>query len=285
MVYLCYTAKHLVIFGNHHPGTCPIINITHGQNKKYWADGQLQQALQNKNDEALKARKKELKKRLFTVVANQTGKLFDPNVLTIVWARRFAEYKRADLLMRNIMRFNNLTSRVSFPVQIIWAGKPYPEDLQGISLFNHLVQTAKRYKNLAVLTGYGMSLSASLKKGADVWLNTPRRPHEASGTSGITAAMNATLNCSVTDGWTPEFARHGDNAFLLPPADINQPVDRQDNADHEALMQLIENEIIPIYYEKPDQWLQMIKTSMQEVTPKFGSDRMVHEYYTKLYAL
>jgi starch phosphorylase len=261
----------------------PIISITNAQNQQYWQDKPLRKALDTNDDTALIQRKKELKKELFTTVADQTGKLFDENVLTIVWARRFAGYKRADLLLRNLMRFNNLTSRVTYPVQIIWAGKPYPFDESGINTFNHLVHLSKKYANVAVLTGYELSLSAQLKKGADIWLNTPRRTHEASGTSGMTAAMNGAINCSTADGWVVEFAKHKDNSFILPPIDIHLPIEQQDSMDYENMMLAIETEIIPTYYEQPQQWLQILKNSMKDITPQFGSNRMADEYYQKLY--
>ena len=113
-----------------------------------------------------------MKANLFKVVADQCGKLFNPDVLTIVWARRFAGYKRADLVMQDWDRFLKLISNETFPVQIIWAGKPYPEDFGAINLFNQIISRAKPLKNCAVLTGYELGLSALLKKGSDVWLIT-----------------------------------------------------------------------------------------------------------------
>jgi glycogen phosphorylase len=197
-------------------GICEIKAITNAQNARFWQDKRLLKACVKNNDEALTARKKEMKKELFAEVADQTGKLFDPDVLTVVWARRFAGYKRADLMLRNIYRFFDLINRKNLPVQFIWAGKPYPFDNGGIETFDNLVRLSFKRDNFAVLTGYEIGLSKKMKMGADVWLNTPRRPREASGTSGMTAAMNGALNFSVLDGWLPEFARHGENSFVLP---------------------------------------------------------------------
>ncbi len=148
---------------NKHEGTCEIISITNAQNWKYWADKQLYKAMDEHNDWAFDDRKKYLKKRAFEIVADQVGKLFDPEVLTIVWARRFAGYKRADLLTQDMERFEKLLSNTKYPVQIIWAGKPYPLDYPAISQFNYLVHLSKRFKNVAVLTGYELTLQQAVK--------------------------------------------------------------------------------------------------------------------------
>src|SRR5206468_9655463 len=126
---------------------CPIISITNAQNWKYWADKQLYRFSEAGDDIAFDDRKKYLKKRAFEIVADQTGKIFDPNVFTIVWARRFAGYKRASLITTDKERFEALLNNKKFPVQIIWAGKPYPVDYTAISEFNHLVHLSKAYKN------------------------------------------------------------------------------------------------------------------------------------------
>jgi starch phosphorylase len=122
-----------------------------------------------------------------------------------------------------------------------------------------------------------------LKQGADIWLNTPRRPREASGTSGMTAAMNGAINFTVQDGWIPEFGRHGENSFLLPIVDTSLPEHLQDEIDYTNMMQILEEEIIPAYYLDRKKWVGIMKQSIREVTPMFGADRMADEYYTKLY--
>jgi starch phosphorylase len=264
-------------------GIAPITAITNSQNKKYWVDAKLEAALQNGDDEALIKRKKHLKAWLFETVADQTGKIFNPDVLTIVWARRFAEYKRADLLLHDINRFNRIISNTERPVQIIWAGKPYPFDTYAISVFNHLVKYTQKFPNCAVLTGYELSLSKLLKMGADVWLNTPRRPREASGTSGMTAAMNGAVNASINDGWIPEFVKNGHNGFILPIAAIDAEghYDEIDNFDAKNLYAMLENEVIATYYQEPKKWLEIVKNGMKEVVPFFDADRMATEYYDR----
>ncbi len=205
-------------------------------------------------------------------------------MLTIVWARRFAGYKRAELITRDIERFNKLTSNTKYPVQIIWAGKPYPLDYPAISDFNHLVHLSKGYKNMAVLVGYELALSKRLKQASDIWLNNPRVPREASGTSGMTAAMNGSVNFSTDDGWIPEFVNHGNNGFVVPQADYeNMHVQAQDDYDLNAIYEILENEILPVYYDHYDTWRQITKNGMRDVRFKFDSNRMAHEYYEKLY--
>ncbi|MBN8786610.1 MAG: alpha-glucan family phosphorylase [Terrimonas sp.] len=265
-------------------GICSIIHITNSQNFRYWADKQLYYAAEENNEDNFIDRKWFLKKRSFDAVADQTGKLFDPNVLTIVWARRFAGYKRADLITRDKQRFEALLSNQKYPVQIIWAGKPYPVDYPAISDFNYLVNLSKNYRNVAVCIGYELSLSKRLKQAADIWLNNPRVPREASGTSGMTAAMNGAVNFSTDDGWIPEFIHNGHNGFVIPKADYaNMSVHDQDEYDLRKLYEILEGDILPLYYERPDLWRQIMKNGMKDVRFRFESGRMADEYYRLLY--
>jgi starch phosphorylase len=265
-------------------GICPIISITNAQNWRYWADKQLYASMDENNDWRFDDRKWYLKKRAFEIVADQTGKIFNPSVLTIVWARRFAGYKRADLLTWDMERFNALINNKKYPVQIIWAGKPYPVDYPAITQFNNLIQLSKHYKNVAVLVGYELGLSKRLKQAADIWLNNPRVPREASGTSGMTAAMNGAVNFSTDDGWIPEFINNGNNGFVVPMADYkNMNVHEQDEYDLDTLYDILEKQILPLYYEDQDTWRQIRKNGMRDVRVQFDSNRMAHEYYEKLY--
>ncbi|MBE2273067.1 MAG: alpha-glucan family phosphorylase, partial [Flavobacteriales bacterium] len=267
-----------------YPGICEIKAITNAQEYKYWADKPLYDSKDEDDATLFDFRKKHLKKRMFRIVADQTGNLFDPNVFTIVWARRFAGYKRADLLLHDKARFERLLNNPKYPVQIIWAGKPYPMDYSAISTFNTLVEESKYYKNMAVLTGYELALSKALKQGSDLWLNNPRVPREASGTSGMTAAMNGSVNLSTDDGWIPEFAKNGINGFVTPQADYhNLSVYDQDNFDLENLYNVLENEIIPTYYDDKDKWRKIQQTAMDDVKKYFNSDRMADEYYKLIY--
>jgi starch phosphorylase len=266
-------------------GICPITHITNAQNKKYWADPWLDEAFKNKDREALIKRKTRLKSKLFDVVADQTGNLFDPNVFTIVWARRFADYKRPDLITRDFDRFLKLMTNNKRPVQIIFAGKPYPMDFGAIHNFDNLTFMSKNIKNMAVLTGHELKLSRQLKEGADVWLNNPRVTREASGTSGMTAAMNGAVNFSTNDGWIREFKdlNKSQNSFVLPIVNHHLPTYEQDQMDLNNLFEMLESEILPLFYDEPKKWWDLVETSMTQIVPYFDSDRMVDEYYTKMY--
>jgi starch phosphorylase len=266
-----------------YPNICEIIAITNAQNKSYWKDTALDEAIKKNDDNAIVARKKELKKQLFKVVANQCGKLFSEDVLTIVWARRFAGYKRADLAMYNWDRFLEMINNTQTPVQIIWAGKPYPEDGASIDLFNYIIGRAKPLANCAVLAGYELELSALLKRGADAWLNNPRMYREASGTSGMTAAMNGAINVSLPDGWVPEFAKDKENCFVIQPAPKETPDAEKDKQENENLMNKLQQEVIPAYYNNRQQWLKILKKAANDVVPAFEAGRMADEYYKRMY--
>ncbi len=263
---------------------CEIDHITNAQNKKYWAERGLEHARQQGDVEQLRQRKRELKERLFRIVADQTGKLFDPEVLTIVWARRFAGYKRPDLITRDIKRFRAMLACTKHPVQILWAGKPFPFDYGAIDQFNHLIHITRDHPNAGVLVGYELELSRQLKTGSDIWLNNPVVTCEASGTSGMTAAMNASVNLSTFDGWVCEFAQDGDNCFIIPEADPSLGHEERDQSDTNGFYDLLENKVLPAYYDEPKEWDRVVLNSMNDVAPYFDSDRMADEYYGKMYA-
>ncbi|MBU1669011.1 alpha-glucan family phosphorylase [bacterium] len=270
---------------NEYQNICKIIAITNAQNKRYWADKSMLKALEENNNAELIARKKHLKRALFNTVANQTGKMFHHDVLTIVWARRFAEYKRPGLLKYDFERFKTLINNTKQPVQIIWAGKPYPFDTNAINIFNELTYIARGFKNIAVLIGYELELSMTLKKGCDVWLNTPRITREASGTSGMTAAMNGAINFSIADGWHPEFCKDKINSFTILGADASLSIEEQDKNDNKSMMDILENEIIPTYYNDQEKWINLMKNSMNDVLSQFDSGSMADQYYKKMYTI
>ncbi|HQR74431.1 MAG TPA: alpha-glucan family phosphorylase [Sulfurovum sp.] len=262
---------------------CEIISITNAQNKKFWTDKALIRALDEHEDYELYARKMHLKKILFETVADQTGKVFDPEILTIVWARRFAEYKRPGLIKYDLERFARLIRNIEMPVQIIWAGKPYPTDYGAIDAFNELISMSHQYKNIAVLVGYEIMLSRLLKQGSDIWLNTPRVTREASGTSGMTASMNGSIHLSIDDGWHPEFARDTKNAFTIPAVDHRLPTEEQDKIDNQNLMDILEQKVLPLYYKDKKEWVNIMKTAMSDIEIDFDSARMAAEYYDRMF--
>src|SRR5690606_20049925 len=200
-------------------------------------------------------------------------KLFKPDVLTLVWARRFAGYKRPDLIARDLRRFRELVHNSDYPVQIIWAGKPYPFDYSAIDTFDHLIRLTKDYPNATVLVGYELELSRFLKNGSDIWLNNPVVTREASGTSGMTAAMNASVNLSTYDGWVCEFAKSGVNSFIIPPADPGLTPEDRDRHDLTGFYELLKDKILPLYYGDPEGWNQLALQSMNDVVPFFDADR------------
>ena len=269
----------------HIDNKCDIISITNAQNRRYWIDNGIVRALEDHEDYQLSARKKHLKHLLFSEVADQTGKMFNPEVLTIVWARRFAEYKRPSLLTYDLERFEHLIRNTQHPVQVIWAGKPYPYDHGAMDIFNNLIKLAHGYENMAVLVGYELALSRLLKQGSDIWLNTPRITREASGTSGMTASMNGSIHLSINDGWHCEFENHGKNSFTIPEVDYRLSIEEQDKMDHANLMDILENQVIPTYYEHPKDWIHIMKNAITGVQTEFDSGRMVHEYYERMYKL
>ncbi len=263
--------------------SCGLIPITNAQSYTYWSDAEMYEALNKNEDTALLKRKKQCKQLLFEEVADQNGEMYDENILTIVFAKRFGGYKRPELLLHNMDRFQQLVSNINRPVQIIWAGKPYPMDYTAIAVFDKIVNVCKTYSNCSILVGYELKLSKLLKKGADIWLNVPRITHEASGTSGMSAAMNGAVNVSIPDGWFPEFAKDKINSFIIPAADDRLPDHLQDEADANSLYDLLENEVIPLYYDNPTGWLSVIKNGMRDILPAFDSTRMAKEYYENLY--
>lgn len=268
-----------------HEGICEIKAITNAQDFKFWADRKLYLAKDREDNHDFDVRKKVMKRRGFKLVADETGKIFDPNVFTLVWARRFAGYKRADILLEDPVRFEKLINSEKYPIQLIFAGKPYPLDYPAISTFDRLVHEAKNHPNMAVLTGYEIYLSKRLKRMADCWLNTPRVPREASGTSGMTAAMNGAVNFSTYDGWIREFADPGVNSFIVPEANYDEmSTHQQDMYDLNQIYDLLENQVLPMYYDHYDEWRKINQKGMEDVRYKFNSDRMADEYYKIMYS-
>lgn len=261
-------------------GRCPIRAITNAVNLHYWQDKRMSG---DASDEELLNAKLEMKKKLFKYIANVAGKRFDPNVLTITWARRFADYKRAWLILMNKERIEKLLNENK--VQIIFAGKFHPDDVMGKEMFNKLLNRSHTLKNVVVLPGYELKLSGMLKRGSDIWLNTPLRPFEASGTSGMSANANGALHLSIFDGWTVEGTFNGINGYTVEyeGLDDDMPWEERHWKDHECVMSIIEDQIIPTYYNNKPEWARMMRQAIRTAEAYFNSDRMVIEYYNRLY--
>jgi starch phosphorylase len=219
-----------------------------------------------------------------------SGVLLNPYALTIGFARRFATYKRASLILSDVERLLKLTNQPNMPVQIIFAGKAHPADDPGKRLIQEIYRTVKKAENggrLVFLEDYDMNVARYLVQGVDVWLNTPRRPLEASGTSGMKAGLNGALNFSILDGWWRE-AYNGKNGWAIGEDREMESSDAQDKADADSMYSALENEIIPLYYDRdatwlPREWIERVKESLRTVTPQFGTRRMVKEYVDRLY--
>lgn len=261
-------------------GRCPIRAITNAVNLHYWQDKRMNG---DKSFEELLAAKHEMKKELFKYIANKAGKRFDPDVLTITWARRFADYKRAWLILMDKERITKLLDNNK--LQLIFAGKFHPDDVMGKEMFNKLLNRSHSMKNMVVLPGYELQLSGMLKRGSDIWLNTPLRPFEASGTSGMSANANGALHLSTYDGWTVEGTFNGVNGYTIEYEGLDDEIPWEERhwKDHEYMMNVIEKEIIPTYYHNKEEWARMMRQAIRTAEAYFNSDRMVIEYYNRIY--
>ena len=217
--------------------------------------------------------------------------LFDPNVLTIAFARRFATYKRATLVLRDLDRLERILCDPQRPVQLVFAGKAHPADEGGQELIRsiHALSNGPRFRGrILFLEDYDMSVGRGLTRGVDVWLNNPRRPLEASGTSGQKAAMNGILNLSVLDGWWPE-GFDGMNGWAIGGDRAYEDDAKGDEADADQLYALLEREVVPLYYDRdesgvPRGWMARAARSIASVTPRFNAQRMVKDYVRDYYA-
>ncbi|MGC9334190.1 MAG: alpha-glucan family phosphorylase [Anaerolineae bacterium] len=214
----------------------------------------------------------------------------DPRALTIGFARRFATYKRATLLLRDRDRLARLVSDPDRPVQLLFAGKAHPRDEEGKRLIAEIVHVSREEPfrgRLIFLEDYGMAMARYLVQGSDVWLNTPRRPREASGTSGMKATANGVLNLSILDGWWDE-AYRPEFGWAIGQGEAYDHPEYQDKVEAEALYELLEREVVPLFYERgsdglPHAWINRMKASVQHLCPYFNTHRMVQEYTDSFY--
>ncbi len=214
----------------------------------------------------------------------------NPNALTIGFARRFATYKRAHLLFRNLERLSKIVNDPDRPVQFIFAGKAHPADKAGQDLIKHIVEISKRPEFLGKILfvqNYDMNLAKMLLQGVDIWLNTPTRPLEASGTSGEKGVMNGTLHFSVLDGWWVEGYKE-DAGWALPLERAYEVQDLQDELDAETIYNIIEDDVLPSFYNRdmkgvPQRWISYIKKTIAQVAPNFTTSRMIRDYQERFY--
>jgi starch phosphorylase len=275
--------------------------------KDHIDDHEIWNAINNIPDEELWAVRRHLKRKLVFYMRERardqwgrddihpiqvvaSGALLNPYALTIGFARRFATYKRADLVLSDFDRLLNIINQPNRPVQIIFAGKAHPADDPGKLLIQNVyrkVKLAQTNGRLVFLEDYDMNLARYMVQGVDVWLNTPRRPNEASGTSGQKAALNGVLNFSILDGWWRE-GYNGKNGWAIGTDESHQDQKFQDEMDAESLYDTLENEIIPLFYERsaddvPVEWIGRMKESIRTLAPEFSMRRMVKSYARDMY--
>jgi starch phosphorylase len=278
----------------------PIGSITNGVHARTWLTDGLDRLLGSEedmgtpdfarayeiDDDALWSMHRDAKLALLRFMGERGLRAsFDPDALTIGFARRFATYKRADLLFSRPARLAELLSDTGRPVQIVLAGKAHPADEGGKALIQKVVAFARSEEaagRVVFLPDYEMTLARHLVQGVDVWLNNPRRPLEASGTSGMKAALNGVVNCSVLDGWWCE-GYSPDVGFQIGGDVVAGDDDAQDDADAEALFTVLEQQLVPAYYEDRARWVSLMRNAIAELGARFNTNRMLVEYVDQLY--
>ena len=279
----------------------PIGSITNGVHGRSWISDELEELLGytapefdralELADDVIWSAHGAAKQRMLEFISRTRGaRALDPDVLTIGFARRFATYKRAALLLSQPERLARLLSDPDRPLQILVAGKAHPADEGGKEVIRRVVDFAREPAaagRVVFLEDYEMMLARRLVQGVDLWLNTPRRPMEASGTSGMKAALNGVLNCSILDGWWAE-AYTPAVGFAIGDHDVRATEEEQDAADAEALFTVLEQQVVPAYYERnehdlPTRWIEMMRHSIAELGTQFSTNRMVAEYVERLY--
>jgi glycogen phosphorylase len=233
------------------------------------------------DDESLWAAHAAAKRHLF----ERLPSTFDPEALTVGFARRFATYKRADLILSDPERLAGLLANAERPLQIVLAGKAHPADEAGKALIQKIVEFARSSSaggRVAFLEDYEMTLACELVQGVDVWLNNPRRPLEASGTSGMKAALNGVVNCSILDGWWVE-GYSPETGFAIGGDWVASSDADQDATDAAALFEVLEEQVIPTYYDDRARWLGLMRGSIAQLGARFNTNRMLVEYVESLY--
>jgi starch phosphorylase len=228
-----------------------------------------------------------VRRQASSLEVRRSSEVLDPNAFTIGFARRFATYKRATLLFRDVERLKRILLNKDMPVQIVIAGKAHPKDQPGKTYIREVVQLSRDpelWKHVVFVEDYDMKVGRELVQGVDVWLNNPRRGEEACGTSGMKAAINGVLNLSILDGWFDE-AYETSGGWAIGEREAYS--DDQDGLHASAIYSLLENEIVPMFYERreetPREWMRRVKMSLTHISPAFDCRRMVHEYMTELY--
>lgn len=261
--------------------TAPIISITNGVHVGTWQDEGVRDAFEHGDD--LREPHRKCKMRLVEFVKHHTRATMNPDALIIGFARRAAPYKRSELIFRNVEVIEPLLREGK--IQLIFSGKAHPNDTLGKDIIAELVKMDRKYRDsVTFLENYNMEIAKLMIQGCDVWLNNPKRPLEASGTSGMKAAVNGVLNLSVVDGWVAEGPQHGVSGWLLCTVCGRSGHNvSQDEHDLRTLYNVLLNEVLPTYYGDANRWHNMMRASIDMAHYQFSSHRMLREYYDVLY--
>jgi starch phosphorylase len=258
----------------------PIVGITNAIHVPTWVDPEMLEAADG--SKSLWDTHMKNKRKLIDFIKDRAGVVLNPDVLLIGFSRRAAPYKRSNFIFSNENVIGPLLKNRK--LQIVFSGKAHPLDDGGKQIVANLVSMSVKYPNAVVfLENYDMEIGKMLTRGSDIWLNNPRRPNEASGTSGMKAAMNGVLNLSILDGWWPEACRHGVNGWQIGDAFQSSNIEEQDRHDLQSLYKVLLDEVLPAYYENRDKWIDMMKNSINSTRYEFSMERMLKEYYEKLY--
>lgn len=254
----------------------PIKAITNGVHRESWVDPVIRKASTTRE---IWERHQQLKQKLIDFIEDRNGTVFDPRKLLIGFARRAVAYKRHLLVFKNMDLLRPLLEEQK--LQFVISGKAHPLDDQGKKIIRQLIELTEKYpESIVFLKDYDIEIGTYLTRGVDLWLNTPRRPREACGTSGIKAAMNGVLNLSILDGWWDEACQHGENGWQF--ADGYQGKN-QDEYDLKALYSVLLEEVVPAYYKQKSKWKEMMVNSIDSVADRFSAKKMLDDYYEKLY--
>jgi glycogen phosphorylase len=271
----------------HIEGRSEIIGITNAIHLPTWVDSEMIKAAEaydgsDESKETLWDNHMKNKRALIDFVYERNGVKLDADALLIGFSRRAAPYKRSNLIFTKPEIIEPLLKEGK--LQIVFSGKAHPLDDNGKKIVENIVKISRQYPNSVVfLENYDMTIGAALTRGSDVWLNNPRRPLEASGTSGMKASMNGVLNCSILDGWWPEACDHGINGWQFGDGFESEDEAVLDAHDLEALYKVLLEEVVPMYYNDRNKWVEMMKNSILSTKDSFAVARMLDEYYTRMY--
>ncbi len=264
----------------HVSGRSEIVGITNCIHKPTWVDPRITEAYDN-GDPLLPVHN-EVKRELLAFIEERTGRVLREDRILVGFSRRAVLYKRSDLIFTDRERIEPYLA--DGRLQIVFSGKAHPLDDVGKGIVSNIVSMMNEYPQAVVfLENYDMNIGRMLTRGSDVWLNNPRRPQEASGTSGMKAAMNGVLNCSILDGWWPEACIDGENGWQIGNGFESDDDAELDANDLASLYEVMLDRVLPTYYDDPATWERMMRRSIETTTEQFAVKRMLTDYYAKLY--